>query len=204
MFGAIGLLAGCTKPKMTVEVLANGKLMMYVPKGTTVNWIDENNQSVGVTFPFANPCKGGMPNGPATSSCVVENGQAIYACESGSCEDPGIGVEPSTGTDLKHAQAKALARGTPQLYQVFCDASGNATADGPPVQQNAVIDFQPTNATDSFTLSNFNPAVCNPATISKGMPCTVVMSGPIEATYQVQYSACRNPGTGKLHIAASQ
>lgn len=204
MFGLVGLLAGCTKPQMTVEVLANGKLMMYVPKGTTVNWIDENSQGVGVTFPYANPCQGGVPNGPATSTCVVETGQAIYNCQGNLCEDPGIGVEPSTGTELKHLLVKSQSRGIAQLYQVFCDANGNATADGPPVQQNADIGFVTTVPMTDFTLSNFNPAVCNPATIKNNTTCTVTMNGPIEATYQVQYSACQNPGTGKLHIAAAQ
>src|SRR5579862_854184 len=97
LLGVICLLAGCTH--VTVQVLSNGKLMMYVPKGTQVNWVDENNKAINVTFPFAYPCKEGQGGGQQ-STCTVNHGQAIYECVNNICQDPGIGVRPTTGGHL--------------------------------------------------------------------------------------------------------
>ena len=190
------LLLGCQKPTITIEVLANGKLMTYVPKGTTVQWVDENNQPLAVKFPFANPCG----QGSTDTTCIVENGQAIYECQNNACEDPGIGVVPTTkGSPLAPVHPNV---GPAKLYEVFCDKSGNATADGPPVNFNDHVSWVPSED-KSYTLTHFNPEnACNPSTISRGMVCVVGINTTVDATYQVQYDVCtgNKTGTGKLHI----
>jgi hypothetical protein len=196
------VLAGCnTPPSITVQVLSNGKLMTYVPAGTIVNWVDENNNPVTVSFPFTNPCK--TKTGPS-ATCVVDSGQAIYQCTNGVCEDPGLGVKPTTVDDSRSAGpplTKAV-KGTAQLYEVFCDANGVATADGPKVHYNDLVSWV-ADSSDGYTLSNFNPAnACNPTTITKGVSCAVGVNMNVDATYQVEYKACtgHTTGTGKLHI----
>lgn len=200
VIGLFCLLIGC-QPKVTVQVLANGKLMMYVPKGTTVNWVDENYQPVQVSFPFANPCQ---EKAASTSTCVVAQGQAIYECDRGLCQDPGVGVKPTTGKTPTYVLKPLVPEGTAKLYQVYCDSnSNNATADGPEVHQNDLVVWVPSIANQSFTLSGFQPAgACNPDTITNGIVCTVGTSS--DATYKVQYDACtgNKTGTGKLHVTA--
>lgn len=198
MLGMICLLTGC-KPKVTVQVLSNGKLITYVPKGTTVNWVDENNVPVNVNFPYANPCS----SRPNQASCVA-SGKAIYTCQNNVCEDPGIGVEPTTGNGLNNANPPAnklkSVQGTSELYQVYCDANGKATADGPDVHQNDLVSWVADTNT-AYTLSGFDPAVCNPTTITPGVACQVTMNMNVDATYQVTYGACKvTQGTGKLHV----
>jgi|ERR1700685_1842672 hypothetical protein len=197
MLGMICLLTGCSKPTVTVQVLSNGKLITYVPKGTTVNWVNENNVPVNVNFPYANPCG----SRPTQASCVVASGKAIYDCQNNACEDPGIGVQPTTGNGQGTIGRKLKnVQGTSALYQVFCDANGNATADGPDVHQNDHVSWVADTNT-AYTLSGFNPAVCDPTTITPGVACQVTMNTTVDATYQVTYGACKvTQGTGKLHV----
>jgi hypothetical protein len=195
VLGMICLLIGC-KPKVTVQVLSNGKLVTFVPKGTTVNWVDENNVPINVNFPYANPC-GSRPN---QATCVMESGKAIYTCQNNVCEDPGIGVQPTTGNGLEKATHTSL-KGTAQLYQVYCGTDGKATADGPPVHQNDQVSWVADTNT-AYSLSGFNPpTICDPAMITPGVACQVTMNTTVDATYQVTYSACKvAQGTGKLHV----
>jgi hypothetical protein len=199
VLGFLCALAGCA-PKITVQVLSNGKLMMYVPKGTKVNWVNETNDSVQVSFPFANPCKGSPST---TDNCIVENGQAIYECPTGSCEDPGIGVKPTTGRHLDFTLRPIVPRGTAILYQVYCDAGGNVVANGPKVHQNDVVSWVPDADDQSFTLSGFDPAnACNPNTITNGVACTVGVSS--NATYQVNYNVCKGNKTSTATLNVTQ
>jgi len=196
VLGILCLLVGCA-PKITVQVLSNGKLMTYVPKGTTVDWVDENFNSINVNFPYANPCG----SNSTSSTCIVETGQGIYNCQGAVCEDPGLGVKPTTKpVIITDAKSKVPVAGPAKLYEVYCK-DGTATADGPEVHYNDAVSFVPSTE-QGFTLSGFSPSgACNPDKITNGIVCTVGVNQNVDASYNVQYAACTTPnGKGTLHV----
>jgi hypothetical protein len=192
------------KNNITMVVRNNRRLMVYPQKGDTINWLDEQLNTVKVKF-SRKACSDSIDGNGMVAQCTVNVSAGVYAysCDNSKCVDPGIGVGSDViimgGARKRTTQVADADLPSPDTQTVSCDSSNKVAGDA--VTATALNDLEWSTGDGtvggSWTIT-VAPGTCSDGstTLKNGQVCTV-KAGATSQTYQISGSSCSAGASGQ-------